>query len=295
MSYQRGTAQRPLATPSDEIRCLQSEMARLAAHVARLMAQQSAPPRRNSMPSPTPLTRLQNAGDRPSGALLQMCSYHERCAHNNAYCLAQHPNSASPSTATATGASGCYFSAAVVLALTPLSALLPPPPKQAMLVNVNPSTTLKMTAVLRILGPDVARGVLEFITDGTIRTTPVDKILLDCEPSSPAVDAIRCAVEEASRNVSPTAVVAMSRTTTMKGAQTLAAIAQQQLVANAFRESLRTVNDDVSIIEELPYPTATIPQSLKIGVLDEVHLCGGLVIDFPGEDLVSSDDHDEEE
>uniref|UniRef100_A0A915IXM9 C3H1-type domain-containing protein n=1 Tax=Romanomermis culicivorax TaxID=13658 RepID=A0A915IXM9_ROMCU len=109
MSNQRGTTQRPSATPSEEIRRLQSEMAGLTAHVARLTAQQTAPPLRNSTPSTRPLTRVQNAGDRPSGAHLQMCSYHGRCTHNNANCRAQHPDSASPSIATTTGASRCYF------------------------------------------------------------------------------------------------------------------------------------------------------------------------------------------
>uniref|UniRef100_A0A915L7L1 Uncharacterized protein n=1 Tax=Romanomermis culicivorax TaxID=13658 RepID=A0A915L7L1_ROMCU len=81
MSNQRGTAQGPSARRSDEIRHLQSEMARLTAQVAQLRAQQTAPPPRNSMPSTTPLTRIQNTGDRP----------------------------ASPSNATATSASHCYF------------------------------------------------------------------------------------------------------------------------------------------------------------------------------------------
>uniref|UniRef100_A0A915KMP6 Uncharacterized protein n=1 Tax=Romanomermis culicivorax TaxID=13658 RepID=A0A915KMP6_ROMCU len=139
-----------------------------------------------------------------------------------------------------------------------------------------------------ILGPDVTQWALELITDGTIHATPVDKILLDSEPSSPAVDAICraveeaavdttcCAVEQASLNAPPTAVVAASPSMTTTGAQTLAAIAQQQPaaakkpsppVANAFRETLHTMNDDVSIIEASPFPTATAPWSLKIGVV----------------------------
>uniref|UniRef100_A0A915JAC8 Uncharacterized protein n=1 Tax=Romanomermis culicivorax TaxID=13658 RepID=A0A915JAC8_ROMCU len=77
-------------------------------------------------------------------------------------------------------------------------------------------------------------------------------------------------------------------------AQTLAVIAQQQLVANTFGETLHAVNDDVSIIEASPFPRATALRSPKIGVLCEVHPCRGLVIDFPREDLVSSDDDDEE-
>uniref|UniRef100_A0A915IBY3 Uncharacterized protein n=1 Tax=Romanomermis culicivorax TaxID=13658 RepID=A0A915IBY3_ROMCU len=49
-----------------------------------------------------------------------------------------------------------------------------------------------------------------------------------------------------------------------------------------------------SALKALPFPMATAPRSPKIGVLREVHPCGGLVIDFPGEDSVSSDDNDEE-
>uniref|UniRef100_A0A915IBZ9 C3H1-type domain-containing protein n=1 Tax=Romanomermis culicivorax TaxID=13658 RepID=A0A915IBZ9_ROMCU len=109
MPYSWGTAQRPLATPSDEIGCLQSEMARLMAHIARLTAQQWVPPPRNLMPSMTPSMGAQNAGDCPSGAHLQMCSYHGRCTQDDANCRAQHPDSAGPSIATATGTSPCYF------------------------------------------------------------------------------------------------------------------------------------------------------------------------------------------
>uniref|UniRef100_A0A915IH02 Uncharacterized protein n=1 Tax=Romanomermis culicivorax TaxID=13658 RepID=A0A915IH02_ROMCU len=75
---------------------------------------------------------------------------------------------------------------------------------------------------------------------------------------------------------------------TMTGAQTLAPIAQQQLVANAFGETLRAINDNVSIIEASPFPTATAPQSPKIGVLCEVHPCMVLVIDFPSQKLILS-------
>uniref|UniRef100_A0A915HMT3 Uncharacterized protein n=1 Tax=Romanomermis culicivorax TaxID=13658 RepID=A0A915HMT3_ROMCU len=95
--------------PSDEIRCLHSEMAQLTAHVAQLTAQQTAPPPRNWMPSMMPSAHVQNAGDRPSGAHLQMSSYHGRCTHNEASCQAQHPDSAGPSNTTPTGAGHCYF------------------------------------------------------------------------------------------------------------------------------------------------------------------------------------------
>uniref|UniRef100_A0A915JAW3 Uncharacterized protein n=1 Tax=Romanomermis culicivorax TaxID=13658 RepID=A0A915JAW3_ROMCU len=83
----------------------------------------------------------------------------------------------------------------------------------------------------------------------------------------------------------------------MTGAQTLTAIAQQQPVTNAFGEPLPAVNNTVNVTEESPFPTATIPPSSKIGVpeVPEVHRCGGLVIEFPGEEPMSSEDDDIEE
>uniref|UniRef100_A0A915HTQ4 Uncharacterized protein n=1 Tax=Romanomermis culicivorax TaxID=13658 RepID=A0A915HTQ4_ROMCU len=163
---------------------------------------------------------------------------------------------------------------------------------------------LSVPAALWILGPEVAGWVLEFIANGTIRATPIDKILLDGEPSSPAVDAVCHAVEQGSRNSQPPAVVAALLSTTMTGAQMLVVIAQQQPVAaainsatevpNTFGEMLRAIKDDVSIIEATPFLTSTTPQSLKIGVLHEVHPCGGLVNDFPGEELILSDHKDKE-
>uniref|UniRef100_A0A915HFE3 Uncharacterized protein n=1 Tax=Romanomermis culicivorax TaxID=13658 RepID=A0A915HFE3_ROMCU len=60
-------------------------------------------------------------------------------------------------------------------------------------------------------------------------------------------------------------------------------------------ELLRAINNAINVTEAWPFPTATVPRSPKIGVLREVHPCGGLVIDFPGEDPVLSDDDDVEE
>uniref|UniRef100_A0A915JTU3 Uncharacterized protein n=1 Tax=Romanomermis culicivorax TaxID=13658 RepID=A0A915JTU3_ROMCU len=150
---------------------------------------------------------------------------------------------------------------------------------------------LSTPAALRILGPEVARRALEFIADGTIRPTPVGKILLDGEQSSPAVDAVCHAVEQASRNAQPPAVVVALLSTMMTGVQTLAAIAQQQPVAattnspteatNAFGETLRAVNHDISIIKASPFLITSAWRSPKIGILLDVHPCRGLVINFP--------------
>uniref|UniRef100_A0A915JQE4 Secreted protein n=1 Tax=Romanomermis culicivorax TaxID=13658 RepID=A0A915JQE4_ROMCU len=166
------------------------------------------------------------------------------------------------------------------------------------------NVVLLAPVALPILGPEVAQRALEFIANGTIWATPIDKILLDGEPSLLAVDAIPCAVEQASRNALPPAVVATLLSTTTTGAQTLAVIAQQQLVAaainlptevaNAFGEMLCAVNDNISILEASPFLMATAPQFPEIGVLCKVHLCGGLIIDFPGEEPISSNDDDEE-
>uniref|UniRef100_A0A915J3D5 Uncharacterized protein n=1 Tax=Romanomermis culicivorax TaxID=13658 RepID=A0A915J3D5_ROMCU len=110
---------------------------------------------------------------------------------------------------------------------------------------------------------------------------PVDEILLDGEPSSPAVDAVCWAVEQVSRNAQPTAVIAALPSMRTTGAQMLEVIAQQQPlaaatnsrteVAKAFGEMLRAVNNDVSIIEASLFARTTAPRSPKIGVLREIH------------------------
>uniref|UniRef100_A0A915JJ10 Uncharacterized protein n=1 Tax=Romanomermis culicivorax TaxID=13658 RepID=A0A915JJ10_ROMCU len=84
-------------------------MVRLMAHTARLIAQQQVPALRNPMP-PTQLSvNVQNAGNCPLGAHLQMCSFHGRCTHNGASCRAQRPNSTGPSNAAISNAGCCYF------------------------------------------------------------------------------------------------------------------------------------------------------------------------------------------
>uniref|UniRef100_A0A915HYU7 C3H1-type domain-containing protein n=1 Tax=Romanomermis culicivorax TaxID=13658 RepID=A0A915HYU7_ROMCU len=139
------------------------------------------------MPSTMRSAHVQKAGHRPSGAHLQMYSYHGRCTHNDASCQAQHPNSAGPSNAAATGASCCYFcrtrvhptdqcdrpcpyrhqirmhratacphlnptmpAAAVVSALAPTPALQPPR-KYATSVTLNPSATPKKTSDVSLI------------------------------------------------------------------------------------------------------------------------------------------------
>uniref|UniRef100_A0A915K725 Uncharacterized protein n=1 Tax=Romanomermis culicivorax TaxID=13658 RepID=A0A915K725_ROMCU len=98
-------------------------------------------------------------------------------------------------------------------------------------------------------------------------------------------------------------VISQLKLMNLIGAQTLAAIAQQQPlaaptnlpteVANTLEETLRTVNDVISIIEASPFLTTTAPWSPKIGVLRKNHPCRGLVINFPGKELISSDDDKE--
>uniref|UniRef100_A0A915L2Q4 Uncharacterized protein n=1 Tax=Romanomermis culicivorax TaxID=13658 RepID=A0A915L2Q4_ROMCU len=101
MPNQRSNAQHPSSTTSDKIWQLQSEMVRLMAHIARITAQQQSSASRNLTPPTQPLVHIQNAGDHPLGAHLQICSFHGRCTHNNASWEAQHPNSAGPSNTTA--------------------------------------------------------------------------------------------------------------------------------------------------------------------------------------------------
>uniref|UniRef100_A0A915KI71 Uncharacterized protein n=1 Tax=Romanomermis culicivorax TaxID=13658 RepID=A0A915KI71_ROMCU len=57
------------------------------------------------------------------------------------------------------------------------------------------------------------------------------------------------------------------------------------LEVNTLGETLR----QVSIIEASPFPLATAPQSLKIGILPKIHPSSGLALNFPGEDPISSD------
>uniref|UniRef100_A0A915L7T8 Uncharacterized protein n=1 Tax=Romanomermis culicivorax TaxID=13658 RepID=A0A915L7T8_ROMCU len=84
------------------------------------------------------------------------------------------------------------------------------------------NVVLSAQAALWILRPNIAQQVLEFIANRNIHATPVDKMLLDGEPSSPAMDAVRCAVEQASCNTQPTAVVAALPSRRTTGAKTLA-------------------------------------------------------------------------
>uniref|UniRef100_A0A915K271 Uncharacterized protein n=1 Tax=Romanomermis culicivorax TaxID=13658 RepID=A0A915K271_ROMCU len=73
--------------------------------------------------------------------------------------------------------------------------------KEGLEVEVLLAADLMLSAhpALQILGPEVTRRAIEFIANSTIWATPVDKILLDGKPSSPAVDAIPRAVEQTSQ------------------------------------------------------------------------------------------------
>uniref|UniRef100_A0A915KYV1 Uncharacterized protein n=1 Tax=Romanomermis culicivorax TaxID=13658 RepID=A0A915KYV1_ROMCU len=151
---------------------------------------------------------IQNAGNRLLGAHLQMCSSHGHCTHNDASCRAQRPNSAGPSNAAATNNGRCYFCRTRA---HPTDGCYRPCPhcRQIRVYRATacPNWNLTMPAALRILRPEVAQRALEFIANSTIRATPIDKILLDSEPSSPAVDTICRAVEQASCNAQPASVV----------------------------------------------------------------------------------------
>uniref|UniRef100_A0A915KQ12 Uncharacterized protein n=1 Tax=Romanomermis culicivorax TaxID=13658 RepID=A0A915KQ12_ROMCU len=57
------------------------------------------PALRNPMWPTQPAAHVQNTGDCPSGAHLQMLSFHGHCTDNDASCWAQFHNSASPSNA----------------------------------------------------------------------------------------------------------------------------------------------------------------------------------------------------
>uniref|UniRef100_A0A915KB12 Uncharacterized protein n=1 Tax=Romanomermis culicivorax TaxID=13658 RepID=A0A915KB12_ROMCU len=84
-------------------------MAKLMAHISKLMAQQQSRALRNPTRPTQPSMQVQNIRGCPSGAHLQMCSFHGRCTHNNTSCRAQQPNSTGPSNAATTDAGHCYF------------------------------------------------------------------------------------------------------------------------------------------------------------------------------------------
>uniref|UniRef100_A0A915L428 Uncharacterized protein n=1 Tax=Romanomermis culicivorax TaxID=13658 RepID=A0A915L428_ROMCU len=171
-----------------------------------------APPPRNPMPSTRLLVRLQNAGDHPSGAHLHMCSCHGLCTYNEASCQAQYPDSAGPSNATTTGTSHCYFCQTRVHPTDRCDR----PCSHCQKICVHRATACpNRTPTLPGQGTNIGHPLGKIMRSaadiGTrrcststrvygrqnYRASPVDKILLDGEPSSPAVDAVHCAAEEA--------------------------------------------------------------------------------------------------
>uniref|UniRef100_A0A915JPK4 Uncharacterized protein n=1 Tax=Romanomermis culicivorax TaxID=13658 RepID=A0A915JPK4_ROMCU len=153
----------------------------------------------------------------------------------------------------------------------------------------------------------------------------MEKFFLNGEPSWPAVHAVCCAVKQASRIILPAVtttlptavlpVAATSPTETVTIAssprakdtatdQTAPATAQSISPAAAtespvikpmaINEIMCSVNEDVSIIEESPFPKATALRSPKVGILWEIHPCRGLVINFHIQELISSDSDEEE-
>uniref|UniRef100_A0A915KTR9 Uncharacterized protein n=1 Tax=Romanomermis culicivorax TaxID=13658 RepID=A0A915KTR9_ROMCU len=304
MPIQKGNAQQSSLMQFDKIWRLQTEMARLMAHIAKLMALQQSLAPGNPMPSAQLWVQVQNVGNHLRGAHLQMCSFHGCCTHSDASCWAHPPNSTAPSKAATAKAGCCYFCGICLSGLgtgdftCPTTAtaeiwdasyftsvpeaennwrrqhcgdvlterssgcpghcggisgascpfcwartLTPGIQMDSALEVVgqlelmnqidSSSITDTMPAIwstdlakkyphllwvllnelfevkaltaadivlmaLSVLGPEVARQALELISNGTIQATPVHKLLLEGEPSSPAVDAVCCAVEQAS-------------------------------------------------------------------------------------------------
>uniref|UniRef100_A0A915JQ14 Uncharacterized protein n=1 Tax=Romanomermis culicivorax TaxID=13658 RepID=A0A915JQ14_ROMCU len=62
----------------------------------------------------------------------------------------------------------------------------------------------------------------------------------------------------------------------------------------AVNKIMHPVNEDVSIIEESPFLMATALQPPNVGLLCEIHQCEGLVINFPSQELISSNSNKEE-
>uniref|UniRef100_A0A915HSU3 Uncharacterized protein n=1 Tax=Romanomermis culicivorax TaxID=13658 RepID=A0A915HSU3_ROMCU len=57
-------------------------------------------------------------------------------------------------------------------------------------VLMAPDIVLTAPVSMRLLQPDMAQWALEFIANGTIQISPIEKFLSDGEPSSPAVNTI---------------------------------------------------------------------------------------------------------
>uniref|UniRef100_A0A915HNX7 Uncharacterized protein n=1 Tax=Romanomermis culicivorax TaxID=13658 RepID=A0A915HNX7_ROMCU len=147
MPNQRSNAQHPLLMLSDEIWGLQSQTARLTAHIARLTAQQQAPAPRNLTPPTQPLVNLQNAGNHPSDS------------------------------SSITDAMWAVWSMDLTKKYLHLPWVLLNEPFE---VKALTTADLMLSApmALRILGPETTQGALQFISNSTIRATPIDKLLL---------------------------------------------------------------------------------------------------------------------
>uniref|UniRef100_A0A915J2X2 Uncharacterized protein n=1 Tax=Romanomermis culicivorax TaxID=13658 RepID=A0A915J2X2_ROMCU len=88
-----------------------------------------------------------------------------------------------------------------------------------------PDVVLTEPVVLRVLGPEVARRAIEFISNCTIWATPVDKLLLEGEPWSPAVNAIHHGLKQASPIPQPAPPIAVLPQRMMTSVQMLSSIA----------------------------------------------------------------------
>uniref|UniRef100_A0A915L030 Uncharacterized protein n=1 Tax=Romanomermis culicivorax TaxID=13658 RepID=A0A915L030_ROMCU len=89
--------------------------------------------------------------------------------------------------------------------VTCMMALLNEPLKVKAFTTAN--SMLSAPPVLRVLGPKAIQRALEFITNGTIWAMRVDMTFLAIEHSSPVVDAIWQAINQAGRNTQPATVI----------------------------------------------------------------------------------------
>uniref|UniRef100_A0A915INY5 Uncharacterized protein n=1 Tax=Romanomermis culicivorax TaxID=13658 RepID=A0A915INY5_ROMCU len=180
------------------------------------------------------------------------------------------------------------------------SPALPPLPKEATLVNINPSTPKTTGDIIVVSSYRPMEGTPvppdRFAAQGLLPRMPTDSVL-EVLGQMESMNLLGEPQHAAHSSCCRTTINKEDRSLNTGGdcpAETSGPARLPTKVANTFGEKLCAINDDVSVIEASPFPTATAPRSPKIGVLRQVHPWGRLVIDFPSEELISSDDDDEE-